>query len=78
MKIENILLDKDYQLKIADFGLSTNKQGIHGLGVLFSRVGTRNYMAPEVLEKRPYRGTSVDIFSAGVVLFTMMTGGMPY
>lgn len=35
-------------------------------------------MAPEVLEKRPYRGASVDIFSAGVVLFTMMTGGMPY
>lgn len=35
-------------------------------------------MAPEVLEKRPYRGTSVDIFSAGVVLFTMMTGGIPY
>jgi serine/threonine protein kinase len=35
-------------------------------------------MAPEVLEKRPYRGTSVDIFSAGVVLFTMITGSMPF
>jgi serine/threonine protein kinase len=45
---------------------------------MYSRVGTRNYMAPEVLEKRPYRGTSVDIFAAGVILFTMVTGTMPF
>ena len=78
MKIENLLLDKDYQLKIADFGLSINKYGNYGLGVMFSRVGTRNYMAPELLEKRPYRGTSVDIFAAGVVLFIMATGTWPF
>jgi serine/threonine protein kinase len=65
-------------LKLADFGLSINKQGNYGLGVMFSRVGTRNYMAPEVIEKRPYRGTSVDIFAAGVILFTMVTGTMPF
>jgi serine/threonine protein kinase len=35
-------------------------------------------MAPEVIEKRPYRGTSVDIFAAGVILFTMVTGTMPF
>jgi serine/threonine protein kinase len=45
---------------------------------MFSRVGTRNYMAPELLEKRPYRGTSVDIFAAGVILFIMSTGTMPF
>ncbi|CDW73506.1 protein kinase domain containing protein [Stylonychia lemnae] len=78
LKIENLLLDKDYQLKIADFGLSINKYGNYGLGVMFSRVGTRNYMAPELLEKRPYRGTSVDIFAAGVVLFIMATGTWPF
>ena len=44
---------------------------------MYSRVGTKNYMAPEILEKRPYRGTSVDIFAAGVVIFTMVTGSMP-
>lgn len=78
LKIENLLLDKEYQLKIADFGLSINKYGNYGLGVMFSRVGTRNYMAPELLEKRPYRGTSVDIFAAGVVLFIMATGTWPF
>ena len=65
-------------MKIADFGLSINKSGNYGLGVMYSRVGTKNYMAPELLEKRPYRGTSVDIFAAGVVLFVMATGTMPF
>lgn len=65
-------------MKLADFGLSINKKGNFGIGVMYSRVGTRNYMAPEVLEKRPYRGTSVDIFSLGVILFTMATGTMPF
>lgn len=35
-------------------------------------------MAPELLEKRPYRGTCVDIFAAGVVLFIMNTGTWPF
>ena len=35
-------------------------------------------MAPEIIEKRPYRGTYVDIFAAGVILFIMMTGTMPF
>lgn len=48
------------------------------MGVMYTKVGTKIYMAPEILENRPYRGTSVDIFSAGVVLFNMMTGGMPF
>ena len=41
-------------------------------------MGTRQYQAPEVLEKRGYRGERVDIFSMGVILFTMVTGVMPY
>jgi serine/threonine protein kinase len=36
------------------------------------------YQAPEVLERRSYRGESVDIFSIGVILFLMVTGSMPY
>lgn len=41
-------------------------------------MGTRQYQAPEVLERRSYRGEYVDIFSMGVILFLMVTGSLPY
>ena len=78
MKPENILLNSSYDLKIADFGLSTKKEGKYGLGIHYSKVGTRQYQAPEVLENRSYRGESVDVFSMGVILFIMVTGSLPY
>jgi serine/threonine protein kinase len=48
------------------------------LGIHYSQVGTRQYQAPEVLERRSYRGEYVDIFSMGVILFLMVTGSLPY
>ena len=78
MKPENLLLSHDYRLKIADFGLSARFDGDQGTGIHYSHVGTRQYQAPEVLEQRSYRGDRVDIFSMGVILFTMVTGAMPY
>lgn len=78
LKPENILLKGNYDLKIADFGLSARKEGKYGLGIHYSQVGTRQYQAPEVLEKRSYRGESVDVFSMGVILFIMVTGTLPF
>ena len=78
LKPENLLLSHDYKLKIADFGLSARLDGDQGTGIHYSSVGTRQYQAPEVLEQRSYRGDRVDIFSMGVILFTMVTGAMPY
>ena len=78
LKPENLLLSHDYKLKIADFGLSARLGGDQGTGIHYSNVGTRQYQAPEVLEQRSYRGDKVDIFSMGVILFTMVTGAMPY
>jgi len=78
LKPENLLLNSTFDLKIADFGLSAKKEGSYGLGIHYSQVGTRLYQAPEVLEKRSYRGEFVDIFSCGVILFLMVTGTMPY
>lgn len=49
LKPENILLSGSYDLKIADFGLSTKKEGQYGHGIHYSAVGTRQYTAPEVL-----------------------------
>lgn len=78
LKPENLLLNQKYELKIADFGLSSRKEGNYGLGIHYSQVGTRQYQAPEVLERRSYRGEYVDIFSMGVILFLMVTGSLPY
>jgi serine/threonine protein kinase len=78
LKPENLLINDSYDLKIADFGLSARKDGQRGAGIHYSQVGTRQYQAPEVLEKRHYRGEAIDIFSLGVILFVMATGTKPY
>jgi len=78
LKPENLLLNKHYNIKIADFGLSTRKEGIYGTGLHFDCVGTRQYQAPEVIKNKSYCGKSVDIFAIGVILFVMVTGSLPY
>lgn len=47
-------------------------------GVCYTECGTRSYMAPEVLAKRPYDGALADLWSAGVVLFIMLAGNPPF
>ncbi|GMP45403.1 hypothetical protein CsSME_00013943 [Camellia sinensis var. sinensis] len=77
VKPQNILLDSNYQPKVADFGLSKllNRGDGHDSG--FSRVrGTRGYMAPEWIFN--FRITSkVDVYSYGVVVLEMVTGKSP-
>lgn len=77
LKPENLLLSSDYQLKIADFGLSTKREP-GTVDIHMSGVGTRQYQAPEILEGKPYEGTKVDVFSIGVIIFVMVTGALPY
>lgn len=73
LKIDNILLDKDFNLKIADFGFST-----HMDRKLQTYCGTQFYMAPEILDRKPYSGSAVDLFAAGVILFLMTTICYPF
>ena len=74
LKAPNILIDKKLKIKIADFGFATSTN-IETLG--FYR-GTPPYMAPEILEKKYYDGTKADIFSLGVLLFTLVVGRFPF
>jgi 5'-AMP-activated protein kinase catalytic alpha subunit len=75
LKPENILLDKDNNVKIADFGLSNiMKDGMF----LYSSCGSPNYAAPELINGKYYNGSSIDIWSCGVILYTLLTGTLPF
>ena len=72
IKPENIMLDKDYNLKLADFGFSSCQP------LNQSRKGTLNYMAPEIIEELLYNGHWADLFSAGIILFLMVSKHAPF
>ncbi|KAF8024652.1 hypothetical protein BT93_F1736 [Corymbia citriodora subsp. variegata] len=77
IKPHNILLDSNYQPKVADFGLSKilKREGLKNSS--FSRIrGTRGYMAPEWVYNMPIT-SKVDVYSYGIVLLEMVTGRSP-
>ena len=74
IKPENLLIDSDRNLKICDFGLAS----IQYQDLLISQCGSVNYVAPEVASFDEYRGDRSDIWSAGVVLFVMLAGRLPF
>jgi serine/threonine protein kinase len=78
IKTENILLDSNYKLKLADFGFSAPMEGRDGSGVLKTAKGTEGYMAPEILAGLPYSGEKADLFAAGVLLFIMIAQHPPF
>ncbi|XP_027154439.1 putative receptor protein kinase ZmPK1 [Coffea eugenioides] len=74
VKPQNILLNSDYQPKVADFGLSKllNRSAIDNS--MFSKIrGTRGYMAPEWVFNLPIT-SKVDVYSYGIVVLEMITG----
>ena len=74
LKPENLLFDSKHNLKIADFGLSND----YHKGKLSTPCGSPCYAAPEMVTGRKYGGTSVDIWSSGIVLYTMVCGFLPF
>ncbi len=75
LKLENLLLDKDGHIKIADFGLC--KEDIHFGSTTKTFCGTPEYLAPEVLEDVDY-GRAVDWWGVGIVMYEMMSGRLPF
>jgi MAP/microtubule affinity-regulating kinase len=74
LKLENVIVDREFNLKLVDFGYASYKQ----VDCLKSFRGTFTYMAPEIKEGREYNGYQVDMFSFGVVLFIITHGIFPF
>ena len=74
LKPENLILDAQGHIRITDFGLS--KENVEG-DTITSICGTPEYLAPEILRKRPY-GIAVDWWSLGTLLFEMIAGLPPF
>ena len=75
LKAENLLLDQDGNIKIADFGFSNYFQP----GSLLSTwCGSPPYAAPELFEGRRYDGPKADIWSLGVILYVLVSGSLPF
>lgn len=80
VKPENILLDKQGRVKIADFGIAKMVGGAGGRTNLTDDkqvMGTPHYMAPEQVEKPQEVDHRADIYSLGVVFYEMLTGELP-
>jgi serine/threonine protein kinase len=77
VKPENLLLvrnSKTFTVKLGDFGTCVELAGITNLT---ARVGTQNFMAPELWNDN-YQGQSVDVFALGVTLWIMLVGQFPF
>jgi serine/threonine protein kinase len=75
IKLENILLDENKNVKLIDFGFSTcipNNKKIR------MYCGTPSYMSPQIVTKVEYAGPPADVWAAGVLLYALLNGCFPF
>jgi serine/threonine protein kinase len=66
------MLDGDFNLKVIDYGFASTEVSNQ------TRIGTPEYMAPEIAKGRIYSGAATDLFAAGTILFIMVAGHQPF
>ncbi|KAL9393858.1 hypothetical protein Peur_013143 [Populus x canadensis] len=74
LKTANLLMDENEVVKVADFGVARVQTQS---GVMTAETGTYRWMAPEVIEHKPY-DYKADVFSFGIVMWELLTGELPY
>jgi len=82
MSLENVFVTEEKVCKIGDFGVAREcKDDADGdlfIATIAARPGKLNYMAPEIYACQEFHGKSADVFSLGVMLFTMLFGFPPF
>lgn len=76
LKLGNLFIDENMKLKVGDFGLAAKLQ--NEIERRMTVCGTPNYIAPELLEGKKGHSFEVDIWSTGVVMYTLLVGKPPY
>eukprot|EP00929_Paragymnodinium_shiwhaense_P085707 TRINITY_DN4612_c0_g1_i1.p1 TRINITY_DN4612_c0_g1~~TRINITY_DN4612_c0_g1_i1.p1 ORF type:complete len:931 (+),score=189.66 TRINITY_DN4612_c0_g1_i1:75-2867(+) len=76
LKLGNLFLDADGRIKIGDFGLAAQLE--HDSQKQRTICGTPNYIAPEILDNRHGHSFEVDVWSLGVIIYTMLFGRPPF
>ena len=75
IKLDNILLDTDFHVKICDFGVS---KIITRSEIIREQCGTPAYIAPEIIVNKGYKGFYIDHWSLGIVLYAILCGSIPF
>lgn len=75
LKPENVLLGKDKNIKVADFGMAAWQEDER---MLETSCGSPHYASPEIVAGKAYNGSASDIWSCGIILFALLTGRLPF
>lgn len=73
LKLENILYIQEGVIKVIDFGFAVQSKEKQR-----TFCGTPTYMAPEIVKRVPYKGSEVDIWALGIMVYRMLTGTYPF